>query len=63
VPSRDPVALAQRVEQIANERVSLASIGLVGRRIAETKYSIARVASMYLCEYEAMLSEGMLGST
>lgn len=57
VPSDDPVALAQRLEQFANERATLRSTGLAGRRIAESKYSMARIASMYLREYEAMLSE------
>jgi len=57
VPSDDPLALAQRLEQVANERVTLQSIGLAGRRTAEVKYSMVRVASMYLREYEAMLAE------
>jgi glycosyltransferase involved in cell wall biosynthesis len=58
VPSDDAGILAQRLTQIANERATLASIGLAGRAVAEAKYSISVVASMYLREYEAMLSEG-----
>lgn len=62
VPSDDPVALAQRLEQVANDRASLRSMGLAGRAIAEAKYSMAHVASMYLREYEAMLAEGTVAS-
>jgi hypothetical protein len=37
-------------------------MGFAGRAIAEAKYSVAHVASMYLREYEAMLAEGTVAS-
>jgi glycosyltransferase involved in cell wall biosynthesis len=58
VPSEDPAALAQRLAQAASERATLRLIGLAGRQMAETGYSIARAATMYVGEYEAMLAEG-----
>jgi glycosyltransferase involved in cell wall biosynthesis len=63
VPSDNPRALAQRLEQIANERSALRSIGLAGRAIAESKYSMTCITSMYLREYEAMLAEEVTGAS
>jgi glycosyltransferase involved in cell wall biosynthesis len=57
VPSNDPRATAHALQRLVQARTNLAAAGLCGRRSVEMSYSIARVASMYLCEYEAMLSE------
>jgi glycosyltransferase involved in cell wall biosynthesis len=63
VPSADPEALARRLERIANERSSLASVGCSGRQRAEASYSLARVATRYVSEYQAMLStEGAMST-
>jgi glycosyltransferase involved in cell wall biosynthesis len=63
VPNDNPRALAQRLEQVAKERSALRSIGLAGRAIAESKYSMTRIASLYLREYEAMLAEKVTGAS
>lgn len=57
VPSDDPAALARQLGEIVAQRTALAAFGLAGRRVSETTYSMAQVASRYLYEYETMLAE------
>jgi glycosyltransferase involved in cell wall biosynthesis len=59
VPSDDPAALARRLERAAKERAALRSMGLAGRAIAKSEYSMTSMAARYLREYEAMRSEGI----
>jgi glycosyltransferase involved in cell wall biosynthesis len=56
-PSGDSAALARQLEEIASQREHFASVGVAGRMVAEGRHSTSRIASMYLNEYEAMLSK------
>jgi glycosyltransferase involved in cell wall biosynthesis len=60
VPRGDPQALAEKLEQLVRMRAHLVQNGLAGRQIVEAKYSLKCVASMYVNEYQAMLSERLL---
>jgi len=51
VESRNPVAMAERVLQLVNDRSLRQSMGARGRKIAEEKFDINMVASKYADKY------------
>lgn len=52
----DPGALAEAIVRIGAQRARLAEHGLRARRTVESRYSSSRVASMYVREYEKLVS-------
>ena len=58
-PSADAAALARRLQEIIGHRNRLALMGLAGRRIAADSHSASHVASRYLSQYEAILTQGL----
>lgn len=52
----DPDALAQAIVRVGTLRAQLAEYGLRARRTVESRYASSRVASMYVREYEQLVS-------
>ena len=61
VDNGDPAGLAAELERLRRQRATLRDAGRVARGCVEASYSISRVASMYMREYEGMLAEGLPG--
>lgn len=56
VERENATALADTIMRIAADRAALAVLGAEARRLVQARYSAQRIASLYVREYEQMLS-------